>query len=279
MANTMNSVNAMKKLFQALLVGSGLFSMAAGAQEPATTPAAPTPVTAKASLQWAQRVELSTLVSGNIAAVNVDVGSRVKAGETLLHLDDRGFKAQLVKAKADNAHAKDALDEAKRELERSQELFDRTVLSIHDLQLVKIALARAQADYRGTQAALEQAKLNLEYSAIRAPYDGIVLHRQAQVGQTVISRLQATPLLVLARSDRMIARAGVVRKELDKLNPGQSLNVQVGGETYAGKVVRLGLEPMPEEVGPEPVYAVDIEFTPPAGSDLRAGQQATVPLP
>lgn len=280
MANSMDSVNGMKKLFQTVLLGSGLFlTAAAGAQEPANVPAAPVPVTAKASLQWAQRVELSTLVSGNIAEVNVDVGSRVKAGDTLLRLDDRGFKAQLTKAQADNAHAKDALDEAKRELERSQELFDRTVLSIHDLQLVKIALARAQADYRGTQAALEQAKLDLEHSTIRAPYDGIVLHRQAQVGQTVISRLQATPLLVLARSDRMIARAGVVRKDLDKIKLGQSLEVQVGGETLTGKVVRLGLEPMPEEVGPEPVYAVDIQFTPPADNDLRAGQQAAVPLP
>jgi multidrug efflux system membrane fusion protein len=273
----MDSMKAMKRLIQTLLMASSLFATLAGAQEPATAPTAPP--AAKASLQWAQRVELSTLVSGNIAEVNVDVGSRVKAGAVLLRLDQRGFKAQLAKAKADNIHAKDALDEAKRELDRSQELFDRTVLSIHDLQLVKIALARAKADYRGTQAALEQAKLNLEHSTIRAPYDGVVLHRQAQVGQTVISRLQATPLLVLARADRMIARAGVVRKDLDRLKVGDTLPVKVGGTSFDGKVVRLGMEPMPEEVGPEPVYAVDVAFTPPASGDLRAGQQASVQLP
>jgi RND family efflux transporter MFP subunit len=233
---------------------------------------------AKGTLQWADRVELSTLVSGTVDKVLVSAGSRVAAGQALLRLDDRRFKADLAEAKANAVKAKDELDEAEKEVQRGQELFDRTVLSIHELQLVKIERARAEAGYRAAQAALQQARLNMQYSVVTAPYRAVVVRRLAQPGQTVITRLRAVPLLVVARADRMVVRAPVERQQMDRLKLGDTVTVKVGAQHYEGTVTQLGMEPV--ETTSQPArYPVDVSFRVAAGHALRAGQPATLMLP
>jgi multidrug efflux system membrane fusion protein len=231
-----------------------------------------------AQLQWAQRVELSTPVSGQVSEVMVHVGDQVKKGDPLLRLDDRGFKAQVTKARADVAQAKDALEEAKRETNRSQELFDRTVLSVHDLQLAKLAQTRAEYEYSSAQTSLELSRLNLEYSVVRAPFNGVIIDRQAEPGQTVVTRLQTTPLLVLAQADRMLAHARVDEDQLHRLRSGQKVSVAVFGKEYPGTIKFLGLEPETIAEG-LPLYGLNVEFAVPEATTLRAGQKATIMLP
>lgn len=232
----------------------------------------------EATLRWAQRVELSTPVSGQIERVLVDVGSMVGKGDALLELDARPFQAALDKAQADVAQARDALAEAEREVERAQELYDRTVLSVHELQLVQIAHTRARSELQRAQATLAQAQLDLEYSVIRAPFDAIVVQRRADPGQTVVTRLQSTPLLAVAERGRILARATVPSDQLRALRKGQALIVRVAGERYPGRVARLGMEPVSGE-GAGARYPVDVEFAVRAEEGLRAGQPATLELP
>ncbi|MEJ2344341.1 MAG: efflux RND transporter periplasmic adaptor subunit [Gammaproteobacteria bacterium] len=256
----------MSKRLQAIIFALCVFSAPAGwAAE------------VKGALQWADPVELSTLVSGTVDKVLVGAGSRVAKGQVLLRLDDRRFKADLAEAKANAVKAKDELDEAEKEVQRGQELFDRTVLSIHELQLVKIERARAEAGYRAAQAALQQARLNMQYSVVTAPYQAVVVRRLAQPGQTVVTHLRAVPLLVVARADRMVARAAVELQQIDRLKPGEAVTVRVGGRDYKGTVAQLGMEPV-EATGQPPLYAVEVSF-PVAADMLRAGQPATLMLP
>ncbi len=231
-----------------------------------------------ATLHWSERVELSTPVSGVVQRVMVDVGSRVKKGTVLLSLDERSFKANLAEAQANLAEAKDALEEADREVKRGEELFKRTVLSIHELQLVKIDRTRAAARFSGAKTALTQARLNLDYSVVRSPYDAIVLARSVEPGQTVVTRLQATPLLTVARADRMVARAALDQAQIERLRRGSEIDVRIGGSTYKGKIVRLGMAALSAGQQP-PLYALDVEFALPHDRLLRTGQAAVISLP
>lgn len=229
-------------------------------------------------LQWVGRVELTTPVSGKIAEVLVDTGMQVKQGAPLLRLDARGFQANVLQAESDVAKARDDHEEAQRELERSLELFDRTVLSIHELQLVKIATNRASAEYRAAQARHTQAKLELEYSTISAPFDALVLQRHAEPGQTVVTRLQTSPLLVVADARRMQVQLPLTLARTTQLRSGQQVNVRIGETQYQGEIRRIGLEPVKTQEQ-QPHYRVDVEFAVTDAADLRAGQPARVELP
>ncbi len=229
--------------------------------------------TLDARLHWLQRVVLGTPVSGVIAEVAAVPGQRVAQGEVLLRLESRPLQARVDGLAAERIARADDRDEARRERARAQELYDRTLLADHDLTLARIALARAEAALKTTEAQLAQARWELEYSQIRAPFDAWVVRRNAEPGQTVISNLQAEPLLVVARAGTMLARARVGAERLPVLAPGQALTVTVAGKAYAGRLQRIALEP-----DADGRYAMDVRFD--SGARLlRAGLPARIELP
>ncbi len=223
-----------------------------------------------AVLDWSQRTTLSTPVSGVVKTRPVVPGDRVSAGQVLLTLDERPFESRLRDATAQAHKEKLRRDEAKRELERTQSLYERTVISVHDLQLQEIATASAEADYASAQARLDAARLALEYSRLRAPYGGRVLATPVQVGETVVNRERATPMMVLGQDHPMVAQANLDLDQAAGLSNGQPARVQVGGRRYDGRIIAITAEP-----GEPARYYVRIVFE----SDqetLRAGQDARV---
>lgn len=231
-----------------------------------------------ATLEWARRVELGTLVSGTVHRVSVDPGDRVKRDQVLIKLDARGFEAEVARTSAELARYEKVLEEATREWDRAKELYERTVLSDHELQLAEIGYVEADANYRSAKALLTQAELDLHYSAVRAPFDGVAIRRDAELGQTVVSRLQSMPLVVVAETGRMVARAWVSLDEAAGVIAGQALEVSIAGVRYAGTVRHLGLEPAARDGG-EARYVLDVLFEYPPERILRAGQKALVHLP
>lgn len=229
--------------------------------------------TLEARLHWVQRVALGTPVSGVIAEVTAIPGTRVKKGERLLQLDVRPLQARIVGLEAERIGKQNDRDEAERELGRTQELYERTLLADRDLALAKIALATAEASLKTTEAQLIQAQWDLEFSQIRAPFAAWVIKRRAEPGQSVISNLQAEPLIVVARANEMLARAEVAGERLSSLTVGQSVSVNVGGKVYPGKLQHISLEP--EANGK---YQLDVKFST-AGRLLRAGLPAQIELP
>ena len=104
-------------------------------------------------LDWVAPLELSTPRSGLVREVLVASGDRVAGGAPLARLEMRDARAHLAAAQAALNATRAAMEEAARERDRTQELYDRTLLSDHDLQLAQIALIEAEADYRAAQAA------------------------------------------------------------------------------------------------------------------------------
>lgn len=225
-----------------------------------------------AVLYWQRSVPLSTPVSGVVIKVNGQVGERVNKGQVLVQLDDRARLARVGALKAELKRAENNRDESGREYERTQELYDRTLIADHDLELARIQADDGIAKFETAKANLVQAQMDLEYSAIRAPFDGLIIQRNVEAGQTVVSELQAEPLMVLVDARQMVARLQVKGEALSNLSMGQKATVVLGKNSHSGKVNHIGINPVS---GTTDQYAVDIEFNV-GKQEYRAGQKARV---
>ena len=229
-----------------------------------------------AVIGWSKRVELGTLVSGIVEAVPVRPGQSVAKGDELLRLDPRGFKGEVARTLAAHRHAQSLLEEAKREDERAIELYDRTVLSDFERNQALIALKGARAQAEAARAALTQARLDLERSTIRAPFDGVVLAVDASPGQAVTSELQSRPLITMADNTIYLARAQLAADRAAQLSPGTSLRATVRGVDLEASVDYVGFEPISSS-GP-PRYALVAELRAPDGQVLRVGDTVILHL-
>lgn len=225
-----------------------------------------------ATTGWANRVEVGSQASGVVTVVNVTAGQQVKKGALLLQLDQRLFKAQYSNTRAQVASEKEAMDEAKRELERSLELYEQTILANHELQMAKNAHKKAQADYKKALAENTQAKMELEYSSINAPFDAVVLKVLRNKGESINASIETPLMMVIAEAGRMKATGSVTGDALNNVQTGQAAKVTVSGKTYSGKVKAIGLEPLQGTN----LYQVDVEFI--TDDLIRAGSKANVSL-
>jgi len=226
------------------------------------------------TLAWSNRVGLGTPVSGVIEQVYASPGDRILRNEKLLQLDLTVIEANLASMKTALKNRTEEYLETKRELERTQELYNRTMLAEHDLQVAKNNLVKARALKEKASASLRHAEYDLKYSILRAPFDALVLERRAQPGQVISSRLQPETLFVVAEANRMLARVLVAESWLQRLVKGKAANVIVGSANYPGKVSAVGLEPVTGSSAKSD-YPVDIEFEV-KDHLLRAGQQVKV---
>ncbi len=223
-------------------------------------------------LVWSKRVELSTPVSGVVQKVFSQSGTIVGKGEVLVQLDPRAFKADLKSAKAKLKSSKGVNEEAQRELDRQTDMYERSMLSDHDLQVAKNNLTTARSAYLQAQAALTNAKLHLEYSAIRSPFNAVVIKLNAVKGQVVAAEVNPPVLVVVAEASRMLARFYVVAEKLSELVLNQGVNINIAGVQFQGKVKNIALEP---DKLKSTHYAVDIIFDT-KEKLLRAGQKVTI---
>jgi RND family efflux transporter MFP subunit len=228
-----------------------------------------------ATLQWSQRVELSTPVSGVVKAVNVEVGDLVKKGQVLLSLDSTSYQASVAEVQSRITRLEAEADEAKRDLDRMQELYERTIISTTDLDQARLRRVKSLSMLAEARARLRQDQKALEETSLRAPFDAVVILRQAEPGMSVASGLQPQMLLTVARSGEMIARMRLPSPQIDNLKTGQTVTVSVAGTSYTGKIKTLGLEPIQTKEGA--VYPVEVVFT--IKQHLRAGLPALVKLP
>lgn len=230
-----------------------------------------------ATLLWGNKLPLGTPVSGVVKTVNVMAGDFAMQGSVLLSLDDRVFRANVAARSAELKGAENDSNEAVRELERTQELYDRTLISEHEREMVVIQRDTAIAKYQTAQASLAKAEWELDHTQLKAPFDAWVLNREVAVGQTIVSRLQSTPLLELVEAGLMLARTQVSAQRLSNLRKGGKAMVTVAGKQYPGKIQHIALaasstvKPSVDSVH----YAVDVVFD--SGKTLlRAGLSAKV---
>jgi multidrug efflux system membrane fusion protein len=136
-------------------------------------------------LEAPESVDVRARVAGTIEKVHFLDGQEVKRGELLFSLDARPFAAEVARAEAQLAAARSAAALAATELDRTKKLLAQRAVSQQEADQATAAALNAQAAQRAAEAALTGAKLNLDYTAIRAPIAGKASRANLTAGNLV----------------------------------------------------------------------------------------------
>lgn len=132
-----------------------------------------------------ERVEIRPRVSGTIDAVHFKDGQLVKKGDLLFTIDQRPYKAELARAEAARAAAQARAALARTELERTRRLLEDRAVAKRELDERENAQLEAEANLKAADAAVQTARLNLQYTEITAPVAGRVSRAEITVGNLV----------------------------------------------------------------------------------------------
>ena len=160
-------------------------------------------------------VSIQPQVSGRIVKIHFTDGANLKVGDLLFTIDPRPYQAQLNQAEANLAQAAAALELARVNFARVENLNDPRAVSRQDYDTKKNAVALAEAGVRQNRAAVESARLNLEYCTIRSPINGRAGQRQVDVGNVVSPNNGS--LLVIQRLDPIYADFTITEKDLSSV--------------------------------------------------------------
>jgi RND family efflux transporter MFP subunit len=148
--------------------------------------------------QAVQDVTVMPRVSGTITTILFRDGQDVKAGQHLFVIDPRPFRAIYLQDMANLAKAKATQANAGTVYARAQKLLDAQILSREDYESRQAALHSADADVEAQTAAVEAARLNLEFTTVTAPVTGRISDRKVSIGDTVVaSSTQLTRVVTL----------------------------------------------------------------------------------
>ncbi|MEN5118874.1 efflux RND transporter periplasmic adaptor subunit [Luteimonas sp. TWI662] len=220
-------------------------------------------VLAVGRLRAKELVAVGAQVSGQVQRLHVALGQKVKAGDLIAEVDAqpqrialRNAEASVNALQAQLAARRAALMQAQLTFQRQQELLAADATSRADHEAAKAALDTAGAEIASLQAQLEQARtqvetagINLGYTRIVAPMDGVIVAVVTKQGQTLNS-FQSTPTIVmLAKLDVMTVRAQIAEADVDKIQPGQTVWFTTLGnrrQRYQARIQQI--EPAPESI-------------------------------
>lgn len=202
------------------------------------------------SIEGAQNSQIEARVSGYLLSQEYVEGSNVKGGTVLFKIDPRPYEAALAQAEANlsQAQAKAALAEIT--LQRQTELFKTQVISEQEFDVATQTAAADVAAVEAAEAAVETAKLNLEFCTIIAPFDGVVGKAQAQLGDlvgpgagsvlTTISQIQPIKVVFFLSEQEYLRAKTALEKADNTPIEARKRNLQItlaNGEVYPWKGV------------------------------------------
>src|SRR5688572_26116407 len=218
-------------------------------------------VGATGTLEAVETVEIGTQVSGVVQELHADFNSIVKKGQVIARLDPQLIQTQIEqqtanvqRAEADLARLEVALADAKQKLDRAQQMSAKQLIPKTDLETAEVNVRSAEAQIKSSEASLTQAraqlnnqKVNLAYTTIVAPIDGIIISRNVDQGQTVQSSMNAPTLYVIAADlTKMQVLANIDEADVGRMRPGQRVTFRVDAfptDTFVGSVAQVRLQP------------------------------------
>jgi len=177
-------------------------------------------------------------VAGQLEKISADLGDTVTNGQELVLIDTTSYDALVRQSEANLARAKASAANAAQNLQRVQDLQQGKIASISDLDQAVADAARTRADVKSAEATDAIARLNLERSRVRAPFDGAVAQRLVTVGNYVAV---GDPIMRLVKIDPLRLQLDVPERESIAVRPDQDVRVSVEGDTntYAGRLARV----------------------------------------
>ncbi|HSJ31232.1 MAG TPA: efflux RND transporter periplasmic adaptor subunit [Longimicrobiales bacterium] len=210
-----------------------------------------TVVTSTGVLQPTETVEVGTQVSGQVAELFADFNDRVKKGQLLARIDPVILQQEVQSSQATVMRNQAEVDQAERALARSKDLFAEKVITETELEQAQYSFTVAKAAFTSAQVGLERARRNLAYTEIRAPIDGIIVERAADLGQTVSASTSAPTLFLLAQDlSQMEILASVDENDIGRISSGQAVRFTVqayGDQEFTGVVKQVRLQSVKQD--------------------------------
>lgn len=250
-------------------------------------------VTATGTMNPVTTVQVGTYVSGPIQALDVDFNTPVTKGQRVAKIDPAPFLVKVHEAEANLANARAKVDKDRADLElkklslsRNRELIARNLISQNDVDTAKSnydqAVAQLALDAAGVnqaEAALQEARINLAYTDITSPVDGVVVSRNVDVGQTVAASFQ-TPTLFLIAQDltKMQVDTNVSESDIGEVRPSEPASFTVDaypGKPFHGTVAQVRNAPI--NIQNVVTYDVVVAVNNP-DLELKPGMTATVSI-
>jgi len=211
-------------------------------------------------LQASKLVSVGSQVSGQVLNLPVPLGGHVNKGDLIAEIDNLTQKNDLETAKASltitNAEykAKQAqINQAQKAFNRQKAMFKENASSKEDYEIAEADLAvykaeldQLKAEKIQNQLSIESAELDLGYTTIKAPMEGVVVYNSVEVGQTVNAN-QTTPTLVeLADLSKMTIKAQISEADVINVKPGQAVYFTILGQPNKRYEAKLrAIEPGP----------------------------------
>lgn len=223
-------------------------------------------VLATGTLQAFKQVSVGAQASGQVRSLKVALGDAVKKGQLVAEIDSmkqqndlRNTQAALDSARAQLASKQAALKQAELAFRRQQELLALDAISRESFEQADAKLETTRAEIRATEAQIAQAKIaadtaqvNLGYTKILAPMDGVVVAIVTQEGQTVNANQSAPTIIKLALLDTITVKAQISEADVVRVRTGQKAYFTILGAPEKRYYTTLRtMEPAPDSIAKE----------------------------
>lgn len=218
-------------------------------------------VEASGTINPVNTVSVGSTVSGLISAIYVDFNSKVKKGELLAEIDPRTFQAtvdqnsaNMASAQADLANRQATFEMSEKTLRRYKNLYAKNFIPKSELDqaesdyksnLAQVNAARAKISQ--TRAQYNQSLVNLNYTKITAPVDGMIISRKIDLGQPVAASFQAPELFTIAQDlEKMQIEVNVSEADIGEVKEGQEVTYTLDGypnSEFSGTVTQVRISP------------------------------------
>jgi len=188
--------------------------------------AQPAFVAAAGVVRPVRRARMGTRQAGTVAAVLVEAGDRVTAGQEILRVDSRDLEASRAAALKQRDTAQETLEQATRNRDRFRRLYEQGLVAKIRLEEAELRAERAESALGRAEAELAAIEVNLDYARLRAPFPGVVSEILAEEGSFVAPGM---PLVVFEDRARLEVEAGVDQASATRLSAGDRLRVVVQG--------------------------------------------------
>ncbi|HEU4928264.1 MAG TPA: efflux RND transporter periplasmic adaptor subunit [Candidatus Krumholzibacteria bacterium] len=191
-------------------------------------------------------VEVKSKASGEIIELLVETGTNVKAGQLLAVVDRRQPQNTLSQAQADLNVAKAQLEINKSKLDRAESLFKERAITESEYEDARLSFVTANAQVVRAQTDLENARIQMDDTRIRAPVDGTIISKQVELGTVISSPTRdvggGSILFTMANLDTVQIRTRIDETDIGQVTPGMAASITVDAypeRRFDGAVLKI----------------------------------------
>lgn len=177
--------------------------------------------------QVGAEVKVGAQVSGIVKKLHVEIGSQVKKGEILAEIDSAPYLAKIRQAEAQKDLAETEKKYSGTEMSRIRQLLAKGYASEKDLETIQKQFDIAEANIRKADADIEYARLQLNYSYIKSPINGVVASVSTQEGETVAASFTSPTFVTIINLSELEVWAYVDETDIGRIRSGQKVKFSV----------------------------------------------------